>query len=177
MSTVLDDDDFSDLDEWIIDDHPVKADPDNELIDLDSEDDEPMTDEQVAWVRAQRQPAIMAPAREPGWEAVEPEPALVSRNTEAEEIRRPLISGHCAFPGQDKKASHRRCAGFSRANPGKIFQPCPCSCHFPEERYECGGCGATIAEAPHYPLDEDGDTRYVHVDPKTERMVDEECPR
>ena len=94
----------------------------------------------------------------------------------SEAIRRPLMSGHCAHPATNAD-SHKRCAGFTRANPDKIFQPCPCTCHFPEARYECGNCGATIVAAPHWPSDEDGDTRYLHVDPTRPRIVAEECPR
>lgn len=158
--------DFDDLAEF---DEP---DTDNEIIDLDEEvEPETFEDELPAHIEESMQDPEYAAA--PEVLAV----ARVSRNENIEGyIRGPLISGHCAFPGQDKAESHRRCAGSSRANPERIFQPCPCPCHFPEERYECG-CGATIAEAPHYPLDEDGDTRYVHVDPKTGRIVDEECPR
>lgn len=100
---------------------------------------------------------------------------------DSEAIRRPLISGHCASPATaDPKESHARCqrnGGGSRANPDKVFQPCPCLCHFPPERYECGGCGGTILAAPHYPVDEDGDMRYVHLDTKRNRAVDGECPR
>lgn len=87
------------------------------------------------------------------------------------EIRRPLMSGHCAFMGRESengRASHARCAGGQRANPEKTFQPCPCPCHFPEpddmELYECGSCGQVIIEAPRWPLDEDEDTRYTHMD-------------
>ena len=96
----------------------------------------------------------------------------------SEVIRRPLMSGHCAFPqSANPDESHARCKGYSRANPDKIFQPCPDLCHYPKERYECAGCGGTILAAPHYPLDEDGDIRYVHLDTKRNRASDEECPR
>ena len=94
------------------------------------------------------------------------------------EIRRPLMSGHCAFPGSAApEESHARCVGYSRANPDRVFQPCPCLCHFPEDRYECSGCGGTLIEASHYPLDEDGDVRYVHLDTKRRRATDGECSR
>ena len=96
----------------------------------------------------------------------------------SEAIRRPLMSGHCAFPqSKDPEVSFKRCRGYSRANPDKIFQPCPNLYHYPDEEYECAGCGGTIVAAPHYPLDEDGDIRYVHVDTKRKRAADEECPR
>jgi hypothetical protein len=32
------------------------------------------------------------------------------------------------------------------------------------ELFECEACGGLIIEAPHWPLDEDGDVRYTHVD-------------
>lgn len=163
-----DDEDFADLDAMLaeLDDD---ADPDNVLIDPDEA--ETFEDELDAHIEERMADPEYAQADEV------PISRPVSEGSGAKEsIRGPLISGHCAFPGQAPEESHRRCAGYNRANPGKIFQPCPCSCHFPEDRYECG-CGATLAEAPHYPLDEDGDVRYVHVDPKTGRMVDGECPR
>jgi hypothetical protein len=87
------------------------------------------------------------------------------------EIRNPLMSGHCAFMGRKSPngiAAHARCAGGQRANPQKIYQPCPCPCHFPPaeemELFECGECGGLIIEAPRWPLDVDGDTRYTHMD-------------
>lgn len=87
------------------------------------------------------------------------------------EIRRPLMSGHCAFMGRESPngiAAHARCAGGQRANPAKMFQPCPCPCHFPApsemELFECGECGKVIIEASRWPLDEDGDVRYTHMD-------------
>jgi len=96
----------------------------------------------------------------------------------SEAIRRTLWSGHCSFPQtKNPDESHLRCqdnGGGSRANPEKIFQPCPCRCHYPPEEYECGGCGGTIIAAPHYPVDEDGDMRYVHLDGG--RVTDCECP-
>lgn len=105
----------------------------------------------------------------------------VAATKDSEAIRRPLISGHCAFPQtRNPDESHQRCqknGGGSRANPDKIFQPCPCLCHYPAEHYECGSCGGTILAAPHYPLDEDGDIHYVHLDPKRKRAIDGECPR
>lgn len=99
----------------------------------------------------------------------------VEGTKDSEPIRRTLISGHCNFPGRDKDASHARCKGFSRANPDKTFQPCPCTCHFPEDRYECDACGGVLVEAEHYPLDEDGDVRYVHYDPTTRRISRAAC--
>lgn len=149
MSTALDDDDdFSDLDEF--DDEPEAEDL-YHLAQLDQVD-------------------------EPEEEVLA---TTVTVSGNAEPIRRPLISGHCAHPGVVPEESHARCqrnGGFTRANPDKVFQPCPCRCHFPAEEYECE-CGATLVEAPHYPLDEDGDVRYVHLDPRTGRVTDGECPR
>lgn len=141
---------------------------DDLLADLDLDDEE--MDEQDEEVDAVN---VLIDLDEEDETEVIADTVTVSGN--AEPIRRPLISGHCGYPASNGD-SHRRCVGFSRANPDRIFQPCPCACHFPEERYECE-CGATLAEAPHYPVDEDGDVRYVHVDPKTGRMVDSECPR
>lgn len=152
---MLDEDDFSDLDEF--DEEPVQEDPVNDSVWADEEDDEPEAEDLSRLAQ----------------------PVFVSRNaapSEAEPIRRPLMSGHCAHHSE---GSHERCernGAGSRANPDKIFQPCPCRDHFPDEEFECE-CGATIVAAPHYPLDEDGDVRYVHFDPKTGRIVDEECPR
>lgn len=87
------------------------------------------------------------------------------------EIRKPLMSGHCAFMGRESengRAAHARCAGGQRANPSKTFQPCPCPCHFPDpgemEFFECGACGQVIIEAPRWPKDEDEDVRYTHMD-------------
>lgn len=97
-----------------------------------------------------------------------------------EVIRKPLMSGHCAV---GNKASHERCqrnGGFQRANPLKEFQPCPCSCHYGTgvdggaEVYECGSCGRAIVEAIYWPLDEDGDIRYTHID-ETGRALGENC--
>lgn len=87
-------------------------------------------------------------------------------------IRKPLMSGHCAhFPldTENGRRSHERCqrnGGGQRANPQKMFQPCPCPCHFDAEAdlYECEGCGGVIMAAPDWPLDEDDDVRYTHVD-------------
>lgn len=108
----------------------------------------------------------------------------------------PIISGFCASPAtDDPAASHQRCAdkgAGSRANPGKVFHPCPCPCHLAHEAwdsdtqnpdgtfgpvmtYECGGCGGMIAEAPVLGLDEDGDPIYVHVDKHTGRMLYQAC--
>lgn len=91
-------------------------------------------------------------------------------------IRKPLMSGHCAHMGQVSpagKTAHARCAGGQRANPAKEFQPCPCSCHYPDastaELFECGECGKVIIEAtrwPRYPAapGEEEDPRYTHMD-------------
>lgn len=94
---------------------------------------------------------------------------------ETETIRRPLMSGHCAFPSASVggETSHDRCRGSNRANPQKEFQPCPCPCHYGEE-YECGSCEQPIREAPLWPLDEDGDMRYTHID-RTGRAIGEDC--
>jgi hypothetical protein len=92
----------------------------------------------------------------------------------------PLLSGHCAFPQTaDPQQSHDRCArngAGNRSNPAKVFSPCPCHCHL-GERYECGNCGRTIAEAPFW----DGrggvgdEMVYVHIDPDG-RGIGEDCP-
>lgn len=92
---------------------------------------------------------------------------------------RPQLSGWCCTPQTvNPEESHARCqrmGGGNTARPSKEFQPCPCYCHLGEQ-YECGGCGLTIAEAPSLGLDEDGDTRYVHIDHKG-YMIAEECAR
>lgn len=86
-------------------------------------------------------------------------------------MRAPMMSGHCRWPGtDDPQASHDLChrnGGGNTAVPTKEFAPCPCSCHYPGDRYECE-CGGELAEAPLWP-DEDGtgDERYTHVDPET----------
>ncbi len=107
----------------------------------------------------------------------------------AEVVRRPLMSGHCS--AHDKQhtlseqgaASHERCdrnGGGNRANPAKEFQPCPCPHHYgtnpggEAEVFECGGCGKEIVEADYWPLDEDGDVRYTHID-GTGRALGEDC--
>lgn len=141
--------------------------------DLDEPDEEETEDEEIEEPEPEPEPMMTRSRSTAKASTMIAEPATAT----SEAVRRPLISGHCAFPqSKDPNESHRRCRGYSRANPDKIFQPCPCPCHFPEDRYECE-CGATLAEAVHYPLDEDGDVRYVHVDPTTGRMVDGECPR
>lgn len=104
--------------------------------------------------------------------------------TKAEIIRKPLMSGHCAGHAAKPDLSplaieaHARCdrnGGGNRANPLKEWQPCPCPHHYAgAEVYECGGCGREIVEAPHWPLDEDGDTRYTHID-GTGRALGEDC--
>jgi hypothetical protein len=90
------------------------------------------------------------------------------------QIRQPLMSGHCSSMGRVSEngiAAHERCqrnGGGQRANPQRIFQPCPCACHFPApedvELFECSECGGLIIEAPNWPLDDHGDMRYTHVD-------------
>jgi hypothetical protein len=93
-------------------------------------------------------------------------------------IRQPLMSGHCAYPsrGPDGNDSHSRCLGYNRANPQGEFQPCPCPHHYEDcEEFECSGCGRTIKAAPFWPLDEDGDMRYTHIDPATGRATGEDC--
>lgn len=92
----------------------------------------------------------------------------MAKTAPAVEVIGALIpSGHCSFPQtEDPTKSHERCAangGGSRANPKKVFNPCPCSCHYGEE-YECGGCGRTIVECLAWPFDVDGDMHYTHVD-------------
>jgi len=87
----------------------------------------------------------------------------------AEPIGALIPSGHCSFPvTSDPQSSHDRCArngGGSRANPKKVFTPCPCACHYGEE-FECGGCGRPIVECLAWPFDVDGDLHYTHVDEK-----------
>lgn len=95
---------------------------------------------------------------------------------EDEVIMRPLMSGFCAHVSTDPKTgedSHGRCQGGQRANPAKVFQPCPCPCHYGEE-YECGGCGQPIVEAPLWPYDVDGDLRYTHIG-RDGRAIGEDC--
>lgn len=89
---------------------------------------------------------------------------------------RARYSGHCAHPQTDHpEESHHRCArngGGNRSRPSKVFQPCPCACHFEgeEEEFECGNCGRPLKPASHWPLDEDGDVRYTHVSGNGESM-------
>lgn len=97
----------------------------------------------------------------------------------------PMMSGHCASPqSEHPEESHARCArngGGNTARPSKEFQPCPCQCHFPEDRYECAGCGGLLAEAPHWPDEEaeaegrDPEVVYTHIHPKTGRATGFEC--
>lgn len=95
-------------------------------------------------------------------------------------IRQPLMSGHCSVGG----TGHERCqrnGGGQRANPQRIFQPCPCLCHYVNddgdvEVLECGACGGEIVET-YWPLDADGDVRYAHVDLEADRVTGEECTR
>lgn len=86
-------------------------------------------------------------------------------------IRKPLMSGHCAFMGRESpngRAAHARCAGGQRANPAGEFQPCPCPCHYPDpadaELFECGECGKVIIEATRWPHDTEDEVRYTHMD-------------
>ena len=89
----------------------------------------------------------------------------------SEEILRPLMSGFCSAPST---GSHERCVGGQRANPGKVFQPCPCRCHLGEERFECGNCNGTLALS--IPLTGVlGEDTYVHIDQKTGRSYGEFC--
>lgn len=94
-------------------------------------------------------------------------------------LGRVIRSGHCAFPQTEHpEQSHERChvqGAGSTANPRGVYHPCPCPCHFPEERYECANCGGVLAEAPHWPLDEDGDVRYTHIDTATGCASGEDC--
>lgn len=102
----------------------------------------------------------------------------------AEIIRKPLMSGHCAGHAlavdlsEQSALAHARCdanGAGNRANPLKEWQPCPCPHHYNQsDVYECGGCGREIVEAPHWPLDEDGDVRYTHID-GTGRALGEDC--
>lgn len=99
-------------------------------------------------------------------------------------IRQPLMSGFCAYPAThtaehepiDPMLSHEKCIGYNRANPAGEFQPCPCPHHFEDcEEFECAACGRVIKEAPHWPLDADGDMRYTHIDRETGRATGEDC--
>lgn len=82
--------------------------------------------------------------------------------------RGPLMSGHCAFPTGPE---HTQCRGGIAANPDKEWQPCPCHCHLGDE-YECE-CGRPIHETDLWLGD--GETTYVHIEPKTGRAVGEVC--
>lgn len=90
-----------------------------------------------------------------------------------ERVRSPLISGWCGVGSPE--ASHVRCLGGQRANPDKVFQPCPCPCHLPEERYDCDNCGGELAESTIL-SEVMGEEVWVHVSEKTGRMVGEYCP-
>lgn len=202
MTATLDDDDydFDDLAEFD-DDYeagtPMTAEADHDdfddLSDLLDPDVWEGVDPEPAFERVDPEPAL---GTRKGKALAPPEPVVLGRErtnsrgvalistpatATSEAIRRPLISGHCSSPQTNNPdESHLRCqknGGGSRANPGKIFQPCPCLCHFPPERYECASCGGTIVAAPHYPPDEDGDTHYVHLDTKRMRVTDGECAR
>lgn len=171
--------DFDDLAEFD-EDGPEEDDPEDfaDLAEFDDEeeDDEPASIPVKGKTKAESKPEPVVLGRERT--NTRASALIATPATEGSEaIRRTLISGHCAFPQTaNPEESHGRCRGYTRANPDKIFQPCPCRCHFPEEEYECE-CGATIVAAPHWPADEDGDTRYLHLDPRTSRIVAEECPR
>lgn len=95
-------------------------------------------------------------------------------------MRKPMMSGWCNTPSTtDGVDSHTRCAGGNTANPAREFQPCPCPCHYPDERYECE-CGGELVEAPHWPLSDEDieegiEVLYTHVDHRG-RALGEECP-
>lgn len=95
-----------------------------------------------------------------------------------------MMSGHCGHPATNAD-SHARCdrmGAGNRANPGKVFQPCPCPHHLKKKRFECG-CGGTLAkakgplrEALAEAMAEDPDEDiYVHVSMKTGRMIGVYC--
>ena len=93
-----------------------------------------------------------------------------------ERLMRPMMSGHCAHPAENAD-SHARCqrnGGGNRANPGHEFQPCPCTCHVDEERYECENCGRVLAEAPLLSA-ATGEDVYVHLDEAERRWTGEFC--
>lgn len=94
-------------------------------------------------------------------------------------MRQPLMSGFCGNPSRDNPTrSHNYCRGGNYSNPTKEFQPCPCPCHFPKERYECE-CGGLLAEAPGWPQEDKSDPDapvYTHIDIRTGRATGEECP-
>lgn len=106
----------------------------------------------------------------------------------AEEIRDPLMSGHCGAPATNGD-SHARCdkmGAGQRANPDKVFQPCPCPHHLKKKRFECGNCGGALAKAKGplrealllaltEPDEEPDEDVYVHVSTKTGRMVGVYC--
>lgn len=171
MTATDDDYDFDDLAEFD-DEFDAEAEDFADLV--EDEDDEPAPLPAKGKPESKPEPVVLGRERA----NVRASALIATPATEGSEaIRRPLISGHCASPQTANPAeSHNRCRGYTRANPDKIFQPCPCRCHYPEEEYECQ-CGATIVAAPHWPADEDGDTRYLHLDPRTSRIVAEECPR
>lgn len=70
----------------------------------------------------------------------------------------------------------------NRANPDKVFQPCPCPHHLKKKKqFECGGCGGTLVRAKGAlrevlalamaEEDEEPDEDvYVHFDERTNRM-------
>ena len=101
-------------------------------------------------------------------------------------IRRPLKSGHCAHGGVNPVTGETGCerckrnGGYQRANPEHEFQPCPHRCHYlgPDgeepEKFECGSCGKDIIAVEWWPLDEDGDVRYSHIDADGD-ATGEEC--
>lgn len=88
--------------------------------------------------------------------------------------RRPMLSGHCLAPTPNVEEPHGKCLAGNAANPDKEWVPCPCDCHLGDE-FVCG-CGRPIREAPHWrEFEEDEDMVYVHVDPRANRAVGEEC--
>lgn len=95
-------------------------------------------------------------------------------------MRRPFISGHCAFPETaHPERSHERCQRLGHgntANPAGEFAPCPCHCHLGTDEFECANCGAALREAPYWPNeDEPGEMVYVHFDTDRKRALGEEC--
>lgn len=89
-----------------------------------------------------------------------------------ETMRPPLISGWCGHGSS--KESHKRCSGGQRANPERIYQPCPCVHHLDEERYDCEECGGTLALHPIL-TEMTGDEVYVHLNEETGRWTGEYC--
>jgi hypothetical protein len=95
-------------------------------------------------------------------------------------MRKPMMSGHCAFPQTaHPERSHQRChdmgAGNTASQSGE-FAPCPCSCHVIPEPLECTNCGGDLYEAPMLGPDEDGDMQYVHLTEDGLRIDLSGCP-